>query len=138
MKTIEIQQSQVAKQTLLGFAGLLALMLAMIGLEPGLWLVAQLMVIISVYWAWKNTVGLGVTLRLVYDGAWWMQMRASPRQPLTAVRSGWVCPTLVTAELQGPTGHYRLVVPLDAASPREHWELRRLLIEGMPSSETQR
>lgn len=134
MKTINIQRSQIAGPILLVFAVLLSLLIAMIRLEHGFWLAAQLLVIIPLYWGWRNTAGLGVTLRLVFDGAWWIETGTAQRQPLVSIRSGWVCPPLVTAELRGTTGYHRLVVPFDAVSSREHWELRRLLIDGIPSS----
>ena len=136
MKTIDIQRSTLAWQMLLGFVALVSLLIAMIGLEPVFWLVSQALVMAQAYRIWRNTVGLGTTLRLVFDGTWWVETGAAPRQALTMARSGWVCPALVTAEIHGATERYSIVVPFDALSSGEHWELRRLLIQGVAPTAT--
>ncbi len=131
MQSISIQPSAIAR---LGFAGIVSsasVLWAFFTTDLLLWAGMQLLVLILAHWIWNTTVGLARPLELFYRGKWYLEAAGSAPQELLSVRTGFVSPNLVTAELRGAAGVVRIVVPYDGLPPAEHWQLRRLLIQGV-------
>lgn len=89
---------------------------------------------------WALTLGLsglrtlginGRHVRIERDHKGWKLRLGEHEYPLTGLRAGLVHPQLATAVLFSERHRYRLAVFADSTTLEGHWQLRRLLIEGL-------
>lgn len=131
MQQISIKPSARARLGFFAVFGLVSLLIALAGFHPLAWCGLQLAFATSMYRFWRNTAGIGAGLILGYERGWYVQRPRKEAQALLSVDAGWVTPGLATAQLQAETGRLSILVPSDALESSEHWQLRRLLINGL-------
>jgi len=131
MQLILIRPSNIARFSFAGIVSGASVLWALSANDLLLWSGLQSLMLILAYQTWKTTVGLARPLRLFYRGHWFLEPEGLKPQVLLSVKPGLVSPRLVTAELRAAGGLYRIVVPSDGLPPAEHWQLRRLLLQGV-------
>jgi hypothetical protein len=79
-----------------------------------------------------RTLGINARhVRIERDtGGWSLRLDDTPHA-LTGIRAGLVHPWLATAVLYSERRRYRLAAFADSTTIEAHWQLRRLLIEGL-------
>jgi hypothetical protein len=131
MQAIFIRPSSIARRGFAGIVSVVSMLWALFASDLLLWSGMQLLILIQAYRIWKTTVGLARPLRLFRQGDWYLESEDLESQELLSVVPGLVSPRLITAELRSSGVLYRIVVPSDGLPPAEHWQLRRLVLQGV-------
>ena len=135
MQTLHIGISRKGRYLSIALALWLA---AMLGLTNLVWWAqagAQLALLIAWVFAYCRSYGISKTLRLeIKDGHWRVSGPKLAEQSVRAIRRGLTNPGLATLQLRLERGWISLLVFDDAVSKEEHWQLRRLMIDGLPAA----